>query len=481
MLWIGNFYLHDPTAERIQLPFATRTSVWDLYESDWKEHVEGNGDREWEAESLPFLGNKGVKRQTFLNMWEGDRRLKHIVIRKQLRFSLCGTCVSFIESRAHSLGREELAELKAKEHRHSQFVRGERGSYYVRRALGRIHPESYLSIILDGADQAAFGSPHFCTHSKDTEKCWRIATSLMGAIVHGVGVFGFSYMPNIKHGSNLTIEVLHRVLSTVWEKGTLSYLPDVLYLQLDGTSKQNRNKYLLGFLGLLVEWQLFESVVLSILPVGHTHEDIDQLFSRVATYLRKHDARSRAEFLQAFEDSFNPRKYPTETAKYTDNIEQAANFSDYFDITNMLSSMEAQEGKRSGISQFHQFKILKEDGKIVLYVREWCATSLDSDPWRGLQIDGFGRAEATREGNRTRYHPHVLFRDDADLSAEVILSGFPASQRKDFSKYTKTGKDGQKYNKYFRKTRDGVNTYIRTRHIPAEHADDLRYSGTAWI
>jgi hypothetical protein len=49
--------------------------------------------------------------------------------------------------------------------------------------------------------------------------------------------------------------------------------PEKLYAQLDGGS-ENANRYVLGFLELLVARKLVREVVFTRLPVGHTHEDI---------------------------------------------------------------------------------------------------------------------------------------------------------------------------------------------------------------
>lgn len=55
---------------------------------------------------------------------------------------------------------------------------------------------------------------------------------------------------------------------------------------MDNTSKDNRNNIMWGFLGSLVELGLCKEVELSFLPVGHTHEDIDAFFSRIAAQIR---------------------------------------------------------------------------------------------------------------------------------------------------------------------------------------------------
>ena len=62
-------------------------------------------------------------------------------------------------------------------------------------------------------------------------------------------------------------------------------LPEVLYLQVDGES-DNANMYMLAICELLVIRGGVREVHLSRLPVGHTHEDIDSVFSRIWTKVR---------------------------------------------------------------------------------------------------------------------------------------------------------------------------------------------------
>jgi hypothetical protein len=55
--------------------------------------------------------------------------------------------------------------------------------------------------------------------------------------------------------------------------------PSVLHLQFDNCSHENKNKYMLAYCHWLVFNQVFRSITISFLLVGHTHEDIDQMFS----------------------------------------------------------------------------------------------------------------------------------------------------------------------------------------------------------
>ena len=129
-----------------------------------------------------------------------------------------------------------------------------------------------MSVILDCADQQAYAAPHFALKSKSTEAARKLAVHLMGGIDHGRQVYGMTFLNNIKHGNNLTIEALHRIL--VNRLAIDGKLPENLYLQLDNTAKQCKGKYVLGYLALLVAYGVFKTVTLSFLPVGHTHEDI---------------------------------------------------------------------------------------------------------------------------------------------------------------------------------------------------------------
>ena len=89
-------------------------------------------------------------------------------------------------------------------------------------------------------------------------------------------------------------------------------MPPVLLLQLDNTTKQNKGKYLFGFLHHLVHHGVFQKIIISYLPVGHTHEDIDQMFSRFAIALRKYDALDAAAMGEVLRRSFTYQKeHPT--------------------------------------------------------------------------------------------------------------------------------------------------------------------------
>ena len=82
------------------------------------------------------------------------------------------------------------------------------------------------------------------------------------------------------------VEILRQTLVKLQEQGKLPHNDPVLYLQMDNCS-ENKNKTLFAFLADLVSKNVFNEVHVGFLMVGHTHEDIDQFFSIISSWLRK--------------------------------------------------------------------------------------------------------------------------------------------------------------------------------------------------
>ena len=49
---------------------------------------------------------------------------------------------------------------------------------------------------------------------------------------------------------------------------------------MDNCPRDNKNNIMFGFLAMLRQLDIFDSVEVCFLPVGHTHEDVDAMFSR---------------------------------------------------------------------------------------------------------------------------------------------------------------------------------------------------------
>ena len=313
--------------------------------------------------------------QYFKKVWRTDDRLSHIRLRKHMQFALCDKCVRFYSDFMNlrsSPDQEHKADVQRKAQAHWQFVRQERDSYYMRRNGAISAPKSSFSAILDGADQSAFGCPHYWIKDKSSAAAYKLPVYVMGVLVHGETVAAFTYLNNIKHGSNVTIEALHLVLEryiAFW-----GILPPTMYIQLDNTSKQCKNHFIIGYLACLVAWGMTREVTLSYLPVGHTHEDIDQFFSHLATWLRCHDALDRDEILAAARAAYEGSGY-RDPYVWGRNMDLAANISEWVRL--YVAYIDY-------VSCYQQFRIFKRAGRVVMQARDCCS---GLKPWGGIDPD----------------------------------------------------------------------------------------------
>jgi hypothetical protein len=311
----------------------------------------------------------------FNSTWAKPENLvSHIKIRKWMPFAKCDTCVKYREDFQRSRCVIEKSNLSAKHRKHIAFVKRERGTYAKHSCEAQLNPESFLSIIIDGADAARYSLPYFRSASHLSDAAWKLKVHILGAIAHGRDTYAFLLPSHIAQGNNVTCEVLRRVIDDVRKQE--GKLPPILKLQLDNTAKQNKSRFLIGFCQHLVDAGVFKYIELNFLPVGHTHEDIDQFFSRLSVYMRSHNAMSRKQFKQHIERCC--RKY----GKYpkVENLDSVTNFSGYFvDELNIPPI--------PNISLYHQFRVFRRNdfGEVVVQVRTWPGTPKGDkvDFWRG--------------------------------------------------------------------------------------------------
>ena len=151
----------------------------------------------------------------------------------------------------------------------------------------------------------------------------------------------------------------------------------MLYLQLDNAA-DNKNRYLLAFCALLVHTNVFRKVKISFLMVGHTHEDVEQVFSRISVALGRKHILSRASLEN------------TITTSYTPNIEvrrlqQTGKWNHWLTNTMQLTT------KFRGIKNCRAFKCERNSaGNVMIWGRANMATRKIEHPncW-GNPIDLF--------------------------------------------------------------------------------------------
>ena len=118
-------------------------------------------------------------------------------------------------------------------------------------------------------------------------------------IAHGWCTGFFVQQETLSHGSNAFLEILCQLLDKVAEicRATGRRFPQHLVIQTDNTVAQTKNSHAAAFCSQLVGAGKFSTVTLNFLMVGHTHEDVDQLFGIITELVvRKHRWETPAEF-----------------------------------------------------------------------------------------------------------------------------------------------------------------------------------------
>lgn len=103
-------------------------------------------------------------------------------------------------------------------------------------------------------------------------------------------------------GSNHIVECVHRFINQKVKRGPV---PRQLFVQLDNCTRENKNRYFLAYMKFLVSRQVFDQIEVGFLPVGHTREDIDQLFSTTSKRLLSNDAITLTDLLTELKQVYN--------------------------------------------------------------------------------------------------------------------------------------------------------------------------------
>ena len=270
----------------------------------------------------------------------------------------------------------EIANRKAD---HRDEIGAEKSKYYKHKAKGRRpEPKKHMSVIVDGMDQAKTNSPKPARMSKDTESLFQYGSVVTGVLSHGdTATPAAAYLSDssLPKDANLVIYIL--VMMIQLRLAASGIIPEVLYLQLDNCAGENKNRYLLFFCGLLVAWKIFRKVKVSFLPVGHTHEDIDQMFSRFAEWLRNHDIFTVEELAEGLRQSFTAENKPP-------LVECLSTLPDYKSWMKNVMPHTFQGHSGPMCFKFEGYKNV-----VRMYVRDHMRTRKAEEPTCWLPQDGY--------------------------------------------------------------------------------------------
>lgn len=192
---------------------------------------------------------------------------------------LCLKLSMLRKSRNDERGRSAATQLFAF---HQSLYMSERLAYYDRMYSASLSPDSFVGLISDGMAQNHCKLPHL---SNLQEFGSPLPQHLQGIIDAGGKEFViYRTFHTVRLDANAAIHAL--LLQLEQRRNAVNgKLPNTVYLQVDGGS-ENANKYMLAICEMLIIRRLCLKVVLTRLPVGHTHENIDAKFGIIWTAAR---------------------------------------------------------------------------------------------------------------------------------------------------------------------------------------------------
>ncbi|XP_077986807.1 uncharacterized protein LOC144441142 isoform X2 [Glandiceps talaboti] len=289
--WLTNYValMGDkmPNTDQIHLPSSmTKIHVYTDYLADTRQPQ-----------------SQKISQSSFYELW--SKEFNHVRIPKENRFAKCTVCDD-LKRASHvknDVNEKKAIVMDLKEHYLHQ--KKQRESYYNNIMRAKAQPDDYLSVIIDGMEQNCSNLPHFPKKTKENSTLWKLKTHLTGVLVHSEDLkLVFIDCNQWPHDSNLTCTILMNVFDIV-SKRHGGNLPPVLYLQMDNSWRECKNRNILGFLAYLLKLGIFREVQIGYLMQGHTHEDADQMFSTISRTLKKKEAMTMGGLESLIEESFN--------------------------------------------------------------------------------------------------------------------------------------------------------------------------------
>ena len=341
-----------PDRHFLQLPsYLNIRTLYEIYMERVKATDERLGEREFYHIFQQYFGTS--KRV--------DESLPVVVFQSHNTHPKCNTCAKINDLRKRAKNETEAAHVDSRMRAHMLEIRRKYLKFSSRIKLAIRYPEDYLHLIIDDMDQAKLQSPHYCQNTKELSNLLKLKNHLTGVLVHNGMLKDDKYLDvflnndQFTQGSNKNITIIHTVLLEI--QSQLGRLPRKLLVQSDNCSKDLKNQFVIAFYYLLVEMNIFEEVLISHMPPGHTHNQLDFCFGLIASKLKKVNIPT----FEALKEEISNVNIPSSSIKVHELV-CTTDFSKFVSDGHLLQ----MQGHRS----FFQFKIRKENELTKLYVKE---------------------------------------------------------------------------------------------------------------
>ncbi len=213
-----------------------------------------------------------------------------LAFRKASQHSKCNFCWKCKGFLAKHLSLTEKHAIVKRLRTHLQMQYTDRCLYWSLRWASRCGNLGVLTIIIDSMDKSKFALPHysFAMKPKMLDELIRPVVTLTAGIAHGYCTAFYIADETLSHGADAFLDALVLTLDHVLRVCQARGLPMPLHLvvQSDNPTNQAKNSLTCMFLAFMVATNRFLTCTLNFLTVGHTHEDIDQLFAIVVELIR---------------------------------------------------------------------------------------------------------------------------------------------------------------------------------------------------
>ena len=192
-----------------------------------------------------------------------NHRFSNVKIPAVKRFMTCTICddLRLAIKQAPNKALQKQKEKELQDHR-DRFA-ADRMKYAKHKKKAVNNPSKYLSIAIDSMDSNKSQIPKPRRENHNTAALERLTFGVVGVICHGMlrRCRCYTYPMDFPHDANVTLQVLMDTLHDIRESNN-GNLPPILYLQLDNTSRENKNRYVFGFAALLDNLGWFQKVCL---------------------------------------------------------------------------------------------------------------------------------------------------------------------------------------------------------------------------
>ena len=261
---------YQPHTEKIHLNFISKQWMYEKYKASMHEQKE-----------TPVSSN------TFNNLFNEFNNVVKIV--KYCSFAKCDDCAELTKFK-QSGNKRVRDKAKAEYLLHMQEVKNDNAQLTQVQADAKEKPDKVTSLGLDGMQQVTTRLPYMKIRNKDLDARVQLPAAIYGGIVHGdkPGPIVFMSWGDVCKDSSYTAQAILRCLKLTMEQRGI--LGAKLVLNLDGTTRENKNSTIVKLCAAMVEFGIFTEVWVFYKMPGHTHNEVDQFWSRISQKLREHGA-----------------------------------------------------------------------------------------------------------------------------------------------------------------------------------------------